>query len=243
VKHNRRPNQKQSNPKAHSIPEVEKETKALAAGAQNSGDNNNGPNNHEEPAVKSFWHEPNHWIAIAAIISAIATGVTTFFIWRQIQGSHLDQRAWVGPIEVLPGDFTIGNKKVLLVPDIPGAKFGVLIANSGKTPALHTTYAINRKYLASKERFIPTYEGADNQAQSVSVIQPNMRMVLTTLPMNRGLTNEEIRQLGSGEEILYVFGHIEYTDVFKQLHTTTFCFSATWDLAGMVTCNEYNDAN
>ena len=144
---------------------------------------------------------------------------------------------------MLPGDFTTGSKKVFLVPDIPGAKFGVLIANSGKTPALHTTYAINRKYLTSKERFTPTYEGAEDQTPSVSVIQPNMRMALTTLPMNRGLTDEEIRQLGSGEEILFVFGHIEYTDVFKQPHTTTFCFSATRDLAGMVTCSVYNEAN
>ena len=70
-----------------------------------------------------------------------------------------------------------------------------------------------------------------------------MKMILVTKPMNRGLTKEEIGLLNSGEEILYVFGRIEYRDIFHVVHLTTFCMQATPDLANFTDCSTYNDAN
>jgi hypothetical protein len=205
------------------------------------------------PDSKQGWREK--WKCRLEIAGAGVLTIYTFFtilIWCQTKRSvdnaqkqfELSERPWVGPVELLPGNFTVSGKPLFIIPGPPGATFGVFIANSGKVPALGIKFEINRRFLKSSEPFSATYESGPGTpiAPSISVIQPGMRMSISTIPMNRGLTVEEIHQLTSGEELLYVFGHIDYRDTNTHQHFTNFCFQMGRDLASMVTCTEYNEA-
>jgi hypothetical protein len=51
-----------------------------------------------------------------------------------IDNFHLDQRAWLGPNEMLPPPFMDGNRRVYMKGG-EQAQYAVIITNTGKTPA------------------------------------------------------------------------------------------------------------
>jgi hypothetical protein len=63
-----------------------------------------------------------------------------------IQQMQLDQRAWVGPI------------RSILPPAGSAEYYGVVLTNTGKTPAKDVFSRISTKYLPTKSVFTPTYK-------------------------------------------------------------------------------------
>ena len=90
-----------------------------------------------------------------------------------IKQSRLDQRAWVGVVQVTSPTHIVGRSKVYMKIGEP-LKFAAVVTNSGKTPALNLTSRLTFKSFASGERFKPDY-GTQPSRRSEIIIQPGMR--------------------------------------------------------------------
>jgi hypothetical protein len=152
-----------------------------------------------------------------------------------IDQSHFDQRAWVGAGEIMaPQDLKAGGKP----------RFGVVVSNSGKTPALNFQHVIHADFSKKGATFHPTYTSYGEQTKpSISVLQPGMRVVLFTSPTEGELTQANIDMLKSGAYVIKYYGRISYNDVFGNHHMTTFCLYVTPDLTNASSCDSYNQAD
>jgi hypothetical protein len=151
---------------------------------------------------------------------------------------HLDQRAWLGPSEILPPAFNEKGKLVFLK-EGEQASFSCLIINSGKTPAKHVIQRASYISIPLKEAFVPRYPGTPS---NVGVIQPNQKMRMQT-PNTERVTTSIINGITTGTFRLYVFGSVTYEDVFGNAHHTTYCLYLFKDLTNFVPCSTYNDAD
>jgi hypothetical protein len=155
-----------------------------------------------------------------------------------IDNFHLDQRAWLGPTEMLQPGFLDGTKRVYLREGEP-AQFGVGISNTGKTPARNVIQQTSYISIPSNIGFRPRYPGS---RQHVGVIHPNAKIWATT-PWTGPLLKPQITDATRGAVRLYFFGTITYDDVWEKTHHTTFCFYLVNDLSGFTNCDTYNTAD
>jgi hypothetical protein len=158
-----------------------------------------------------------------------------------IEISRRDQRAWVGVIAVEPPVLKDPNNNPVYVKEGLPAKFGVVISNFGKSPALKVKPAINAYLLAADAKLSPGY--GIGERRSIGVIQPQARGTLPTNPTPTIFNASHINDMKSGKLILYLFGMITYEDVFKEPHCTTFCMFLSPSLNAFMTCNTYNQAD
>jgi hypothetical protein len=157
-----------------------------------------------------------------------------------IEMARRDQRAWIGPIEVTPAWRDAANNPIYIKEGAP-AVFGVVIVNSGKSPALKVKSKIKFIVLPAEREFAPNYNKI--QSKSVVVIQPEMRMTMKTAVSPRAVTASDINIIKNGGSIVYLFGEITYEDVFKIPHLTTFCMTLAPTLDSFIAHKTYNDAN
>jgi hypothetical protein len=148
------------------------------------------------------------------------------------ESARLDQRAWVGP-----------GKASFLQPVEPDKEFSlcVEIVNSGKTPALRFKGKISIQMQPIESLFLPDYrrDPLKKSKASVGTLLPGVPRCLHSPPTQ--LSSEVIDTLKSGEETFYVFGRVEYGDVFGGIHCTMFCYSLTRKLDDFGLCPTYND--
>ena len=57
------------------------------------------------------------------------------------------------------------------------------------------------------------------------------------------LSVEDVEAVRAGKKVLYIFGRIDYTDVFRMEHYSTFCVFITKDHKDGTACSEYSEAN
>jgi hypothetical protein len=157
-----------------------------------------------------------------------------------IEMARQDQRAWVGTAEVTEPNFKEDSRKVHIK---EGEKiaFGIVIINSGKTPARKFRAIAGNRILPSKTPFTPDYPKTI-KFQSTSIIQPGMKL---TLPFTREetLTKETIDAIKSNQAILYAYGMMNYEDIFGVSHKTTFCMFLQKNLSDFATCDTHNEAD
>ena len=158
-----------------------------------------------------------------------------------IEMARRDQRAWIGPIEVTPAWRDAANNPIF-IKEGASAVFGVVIVNSGKSPALKVKSKIKFITLPADREFAPNYDKLQSQS-SVVVIQPQMRLTVPTALSSKAVTASDINIIKNGGAILYLFGEITYEDVFKIPHLTTFCMALAPTLDGFIAHKTYNDAN
>jgi hypothetical protein len=144
-----------------------------------------------------------------------------------------EQRAWVGAVEfVRPSNLEVGKK----------ATFNFVISNSGKTPALHVTQKIAAWPFLKGQEFHPVWTPITTES-AVIVLQPGMRITISTNEQSAPNTETSIARLKSGEEVMYVYGQITYRDVAGRTHYSHFCAVIAPDLITGNVCTTYNDAN
>ena len=156
---------------------------------------------------------------------------------------QLDQRAWIGPVEIVRPMFTEEGKPSYVATGYK-TTLGVFITNSGKSPGLKVKTKTRLKAVDSGEVFVWDYPPADsNITDSVSVVQPGMRLELDSLPSGVPLTPDHIKKIREGTGKIYFYGEITYEDIFTTFHVTHFCVVLTPDLQQLTNCQTYNDAN
>lgn len=120
--------------------------------------------------------------------------------------SRTDQRAWVGTVDNVPAAFKDASNNPVYIKEGVPVKLGVIIANSGKSPALNVKTNIRPNILPAHVRFYPDYGGTPESFSS-STLQPQARATLFTTP-SQPLTASDIDAIKSGKWVLYVFGKI-----------------------------------
>jgi hypothetical protein len=153
---------------------------------------------------------------------------------ESMEQSRLDQRAWLGAVEMRePVDMAVGKV----------AKFGVLITNTGKTPAVNFTSQMVVRAFGRAEKFEAIYPQPPTGIHSNSVIQPAMKIELWS-PIKRALLQSDIDSLKNGEYVLYIYGVLNYDDIFKRHHWTHFCMVLQPDdLKTENSCHSYNEVD
>src|SRR5207249_2109289 len=119
--------------------------------------------------------------------------------------SRSEQRAWVGVERYT--DLTIREHEVV--------KWSALIVNSGRSPALHMTVRTRAKSIERNAEM--SFDYTPLIVRSNSVLQPGAR---DSIP-NDGrepLIPAQIDAIKTGLTMMYIYGRIDYDDIFKQPH-------------------------
>lgn len=167
------------------------------------------------------WSE---WLTLAftGVIAGSAVVYTIFAIlqWRimgeqaEVMKASLEigQRAYVFPKYIRMKEFRAGEK--LLVE--------VELENSGNTPALNLSGSIHYRARETALPENPDYGKPADGFTSVSVLPPSVPSL--RLVSSRGeLLDRHIVSVGRGELSIYVYGILQYEDVFRQRRKTKFC--------------------
>jgi hypothetical protein len=158
-----------------------------------------------------------------------------------VEQFHLDQRAWVGPVEAAPPQFEVGGGRVYIKSG-EGPRFSFVVSNTGKTPALHYQIEVASHVYQDSEKFVPDYPKPITKP-TVGVLLPGVKAGVETSPSEGKATDWHVNELRSGRSIFYVYGRIDYQDVFHDIHKTTFCVFVTKDLTQLRSCGFYNYAD
>lgn len=168
---------------------------------------------------------------------------------RGVDGSvdalEQEQRAWVGPVQASPPPYVEGGKAVYIKAGEPPL-FWFMISNSGRSPARNFTGIIETHIYRANEKFVPVYRNGGNNGGNigtVGVLFPGVPMQIDSLKTTGGMDAAHVALLAKEETIYYIYGKIQYSDVFGKPHKTEFCSYVRKDLASLVMCPTYNDAD
>lgn len=169
----------------------------------------------------------------ASIVTAKQLAILQEQLGQQQDAMRHDQRAWVGA-----GDekFDIGPQKL---------EAEATLKNVGKTPAIEVTSNIawvgkkKGQILRSSDVTYPRRDVSNGTIFPGQMTQIQNRQP-DPIPPYQAVYVERLR---SGEEILYVFGKIQYLDIFRVRHWTHFCVVVHQDLIGNSPCDIYTDSD
>jgi hypothetical protein len=185
-------------------------------------------------------------------VSAVAVGLFVLLVYgcqlrvmqKQLAFSaeqmKSDQRAWVGV-----KDFQVeryGPKQIF--------KMKVVLSNSGKTPSVNM-------HRATQFMFSPTIIAGPPpeyvnmlKFEAGGTVPPNGEPVLHIDDEPDAAVSSKYEFLRDKKLFLYIFGEVDYEDIFGKPHFTKFCFylvdsGPTVDTAfrGLAYCDAFNDMN
>jgi hypothetical protein len=160
-----------------------------------------------------------------------------------IESSRTDQRAWVGACCVIgPPVDESGKRRPFMKAGEPITAIGVQIKNTGRSPALYVQSRVESSALSKNTSFKAEYQHTKGMTPSPVVIQPGVE-VFVNLANNTVPNEDSIKALSTGAFVYYIYGIINYEDVFRRAHQTTFCFFMRRDLRSFGNCAVYNAAN
>lgn len=124
---------------------------------------------------------------------------------------RLEQRAWV----------TIDSQRLKTLEQDKIASAEIEIVNAGKTIAKGGD---SRSYILLPATKLIQYEpfGTQKKPISLGVMFPNSHYFLVTSTDDK-LTDMQVREVQNGSRFLYVWGDLNYTDVFGIKHHSNFC--------------------
>lgn len=189
-----------------------------------------------------------------------------------IKNFRVEHRAWVGTMQAVTAAYMEGGKNRYVKEGQP-AKCGVILINSGRTPARKLRGVVSLLTLQAGEELTPKFE-IDNTTipHSNVVMQPGTQLMLlpslNTLNIKlpgilvetsdasmagtgdasvsvkeKPYSKADIDDLASGKKVLYMFGLITYEDIFNQSHWTKFCMYLSTDLSTFTGCPQYNETD
>jgi len=197
--------------------------------------------------------DPQWWQTFASLI-LIPVGIVALVIYsRQLhemqkatkaatdglaltrEMNRLDQRAWVATSGA-EGELQVGQ------PFITRIKY----KNTGKTFARNTQIRVKTEIVRKdtlphfKTLFDPPKDGKE---PTTMILAPNADYESITDPLEGSpFSQEQIDNIRDNQE-LFVFGRIDYVDVFERKHWTTFCYRYSVRNAQYSYCEKHNDAD
>jgi hypothetical protein len=149
----------------------------------------------------------------------------------QREAMRLERRAWVGALGIPTPTVQAGTP----------IRFQVQIRNSGSTPAKIQSARMQTRTFGINQPFVARYDELKTPPSRL-VLQPDMTVGFTRVgPIP--LTPELITAITTAPtQRIYVFGEIEYTDIFERRHRTIFCQWLDTDRT-FKWCDTYNEAD
>jgi hypothetical protein len=146
--------------------------------------------------------------------------------------AELDQRAWMG-IAWISGKSEVGKQLTITVS----------FKNTGRTPA-------KKVRIRSVAEGIPKNE-FPNFAKEKTVVQESKGIafpqaeIFATLPLSKYKNLEEntLKAIMNADTIIYVYGILEYDDIFKRHHWITFCYYLRPNESRYGAYKEHNDTD
>jgi hypothetical protein len=241
MKHKNVAKGKKKQPDQHSAPEAKPPEATRSSQEHAVRDHENTQAKNEPTKPLRFWNSPNHVIAVFTVVIAIANGFYAWFLWKQVDVTYLDQRAWVGITDAIEAPLKDAEKTVY-VKEGSEILYGVIMANTGKTPAVKIQTRVSMKAYRPGEQFKPVYDRASPEP-SLTVLQPGGRVLLDVGPSDQIPTADLVDQLKTRTIVLYFYGTISYEDVFRNAHHTTFCYFLRPNLTTTSPCGTYNEVD
>jgi hypothetical protein len=172
---------------------------------------------------------------------------STISLNATIEQNRLDQRAWVGPVQVEDTRTKDAAGNAVFVTEGSASQFIVRIKNTGKTPAMNVLMQISDLISGGNpppefSEKMAKYETEGIGPESRSVMQPQQE---TGFPTSGRIiyTHDLIEMVKSSKAKIWVYGKITYNDVFRRPHKTIFCMELSPDLERLSQCKEYNEAD
>jgi len=196
---------------------------------------------------KPWWRFIPGWrifegIGIAA---GIAYAVVTIIQWNDLRHNFkADERAWVAAVDTLaPPDFP----KIEIGNTAPSAKW---LENFGKTPGIQVTHKLEERIFCSGFPDNPPYsdhaapQGKKAYGPSAGPLWPSQKIQITYAALDHPITEQEWDRLKSGDCLLFLYGTVNYYDIFGESHYQHFCnlwYPVTPH--NFVACMSYNDSD
>src|SRR3990167_7535307 len=202
--------------------------KKSALGQQKSYDKDNSPSadqNKSELSSCRFWL-PN---IIQGILTLITLG-TLIVMYFQLISIQKQTR-------------TLQAQQINLTQFREGQPISALVVfrNSGKSPALKVTI-YNNIHLRSVPVPVPMPLGKYSGRTSEAVIGPYSDFG-NFITAKEALTTKDIEALTQKKKDIYVWGRIEYDDIFNQHRRTEYCFVDRFRTTTFNACTNNNTAN
>jgi hypothetical protein len=171
------------------------------------------------------------WTGRAAMRSAKAADAT---VEHARDTSKLELRPYVGITSAKALQLTTNNQNIA----------ALTIENVGKTPAINVCTWFGSVGVNAGETF--DFDLAEKPANLKRFTSPPNGKFILNIKANGLLSEEDIRKIRDGRTVLFVFGTIDYTDVFGDPHTTTYRYQfarekGVGDILNV--CEEGNEAN
>lgn len=152
---------------------------------------------------------------------------------------HLAERAWIGVQTEMLSTYTAGKPIAATIN----------LSNTGRSPALRISYTGNLSVLKKGEKPVFLYDWQLNDWSGVQPIPPQGGYQIFVSQGDRQVLYEENKtRIDRQQDIIWVWGTVEYEDIFSQRHTTRFC-GYTLDTTSqpvkegeyLKSCPEYSD--
>ena len=180
-------------------------------------------NDHEKPK-EPFWQRATDdpvaaFTLVLTVLTAIMAG-SSVFLWRSTErlvtgaedSAQRQLRAYVNIAGVAARNVTDITKTI---------QYHIVIENTGRTPA----YQVRMVYTAELLEYpLSLYPAAEVSGYLSETIIGGGRDAETVFDAERPLRQNEVSALASGTKAIYVFGRIDYQDIFERGHWTRFRF-------------------
>lgn len=183
-------------------------------------------------------------------ISTIALVISAVSLYSTKEISQTQLRAFVGPKDV---SINLGTESKPTIP-VPGetinGSISVLFENYGTTPALNAKCHLNWVFEPPGHSLPNGYDFKDLEqklplglgfSRSEPVIYPHSQW-RTAVPL---IDQSEFIKAKRMEKTLFIYGHVDYKDIFRENHSSNFCFiyEPSDGKDKFVPFSQHNDAN
>jgi hypothetical protein len=182
------------------------------------------------------------WFEGSIVVFTLALTVVSFYQWRATRESlEIAERAWVTATQFKFADHP-------RVGEIPRATID--FTNAGNSPAANVKLIrfmtfTNGLYPQPGPELDRLPEIGSAERLSTGVIGPS-GAIHTDIALGRAITEDEFKRIQTGASRLYVFGVLEYNDIFGKARRTEFCFLSpdfgTERELSLAVCSHWNRA-
>ena len=142
-----------------------------------------------------------------------------------VDSYKLAERAWVSHVKVETIEFT-GSTVPGVVGPVDGVAFILKWTNAGRTPSINTML-FREGAVVAKTAAVPTFERPpDDSEQRAAPLVPGQKVTSPPFP----ITEETVERLKRRECRVFIYGLVEYDDVFHAgiRHLTETCQEVSW---------------
>jgi hypothetical protein len=167
---------------------------------------------------------------VAIVIAVFAFSAAAWQGWVARDTEKRSLRAYVGTADIKitenPSQITLG------------------VENHGQTPARHVKvfsswHVVQKGQSLPKDFSFPDLDECPDSLKSETALYPKVPLPAVTETGNCPLVLGKMALAVSGHSTLYLYGHVDYEDVFDNPHTTTFCL--TWASGTSSYCDRHNE--